>query len=133
MFSMRLPLALSVATAFPAFAAAVPAQQLAPFRIEEATITEIHGAMRARSLTCRDLVQRYLRRFEAFDKNGPAINALVVVNPDALRVADSLDARFARSGLTGPLHCIPTIVKDNFETMEMTTTAGSLSLAGFVA
>ena len=127
---MRLTLALF--TAF-TFAGALPGQQPAPFRVEEATIAEIHSAMRLRTLTCRDLVQRYLRRIEAYDKNGPAINALVVVNPDALRVADSLDARFARAGLTGPLHCIPTIVKDNFETVEMTTTAGSLSLAGFVA
>src|SRR3712207_1873650 len=89
--------------------------------------------MRAGTLTCRTLVQQYLRRIDAFDKNGPAINALTTVNPDALRVADSLDARFARSEPVGALHCVPLIVKDNFETVEMTTTAGSLSLEGFVA
>ena len=105
----------------------------APFRVEETTIADVHGAMRAGTLTCHALVEQYLRRIEAYDKNGPAINAVVVVNPNALRVADSLDARFRREGLTGPLHCIPVIVKDNFETVDLPTTAGSLSLQGFVS
>ena len=103
------------------------------FRIEETTIAEVHAAMRARRLSCHGLVEHYLRRIDAYDKKGPAINALVVVNAAALRVADSLDRRFAREGLTGPLHCIPIIVKDNFETVDLPTTAGSLSLQGFVS
>lgn len=88
--------------------------------------------MKAGQLTCRELVQQYLRRIEAFDKNGPAINALVLVNPDVVAQADALDARYKRSGPVGPLHCIPTIVKDNFETIGLQTAAGSLSLQGFV-
>src|SRR5689334_24066336 len=109
-------------------------QAAAPgFRVEEITIADVHAAMRAGSLTCHGLVEQYLRRIEAYDKNGPAINAIVVVNPAALRVADSLDARFRRDGLVGPLHCIPVIVKDNFETIDLPTTAGSLSLQGFVS
>lgn len=115
----------------PAGAQIAPAP--APFRVEETTIADVHAAMRAGTLTCHDLVARYLHRIEAYDKNGPALNALVVVNPDALRVADSLDARFRRGGLTGPLHCIPMIVKDNFETVDLPTTAGSLSMQGFVS
>src|SRR3954452_2080536 len=103
------------------------------FRAEETTIADIHAAMRAGTLSCQALVEQYLRRIEAYDKNGPAINALVVVNPAALRVADSLDQRFRREGLIGPLHCIPVIVKDNFETVDLPTTAGSLSLQGFVS
>jgi len=103
------------------------------FRVEETTIAEVHAAMRAGMLTCRALVEQYLRRIDAYDKKGPAINALVVVNPAALRVADSLDVRFRREGLTGPLHCIPVIVKDNFETVDLPTTAGSLSMQGFVS
>src|SRR6476620_2345750 len=103
------------------------------FRVEETTIAEVHAAMRAGTLTCRALVEQYLRRIDAYDKKGPAINALVVVNPAALRVADSLDVRFRREGLTGPLHCIPVIVKDNFETVDLPTTAGSLSMQGFVS
>jgi Asp-tRNA(Asn)/Glu-tRNA(Gln) amidotransferase A subunit family amidase len=103
-----------------------------PFQVEETTIAQIHAAMRAGTLTCRALVEQYLRRIDAYDKNGPAINAIILVNPDALKVADDLDARFKQNGLTGPLHCIPTIVKDNFDTHDLQTTAGSLSLKGFV-
>ena len=79
-----------------------------------------------------DLVgyQTYLDRIEAYDKRGPALNAIIVVNPNALTTADELDARFAQSGLVGPLHCIPMIVKDNYDFAGLPTTAGSLSLKG---
>jgi amidase len=122
---------IPVALALVWVASICEAQQ--PFRVEETTIAEVHAAMRAGTLTCRGLVEQYLRRIDAYDKNGPAVNAIVVVNPNALRVADSLDRRFAREGITGPLHCIPVIVKDNFETVDLPTTAGSLSLQGFVS
>jgi amidase len=105
----------------------------APFRLEEATIAQIHAAMKDGRLTCRSLVDQYLARIEAFDKNGPALNAIVVVNPEARTLADHLDRRFAAGGLTGPLHCVPTIVKDNFETSGLQSADGSLSLAGFVS
>jgi Asp-tRNA(Asn)/Glu-tRNA(Gln) amidotransferase A subunit family amidase len=104
-----------------------------PFRVEEATIAGIHGAMQAGSLTCRELVDRYLQRTSAYDRQGPALHAIVAVNPDALAVADSLDRRFARDGLTGAMHCIPVIVKDNMETIELPTTAGSRSLEGWIS
>jgi len=103
------------------------------FRIEEATIRELQQEMRARRLTCRELVKHYLNRIEAYDKKGPAINSLVVVNPKAMERAAELDAQFMRSGFAGPLHCVPVIVKDNFETRDLPTTAGSLSLAGWVS
>lgn len=111
--------------------AQTPASRSAPFRIEEATIADIHAAMRAGALSCRQLVQAYLRRIEAYDKNGPAINSLIVVNPAALPTADSLDRRYAQGGFVGPLHCIPMIVKDNFETKDLPTTAGTLALEGW--
>jgi len=103
------------------------------FRLEETTIADVHAAFRSGDLTCRELVSAYLARIDAYDKKGPAINSLVVVNPDALRLADSLDTRFRDRGVTGPLHCIPMIVKDNFETRDLPTTAGSLSMQGFVS
>lgn len=116
--------------------AALLAQVAAPrrptFDVTETTIADVHAAMRAGTLTCRELVSAYLQRIAAYDKNGPAINALILVNPAALTVADSLDRRFATGGLVGPLHCVPVIVKDNFETMDLQTTAGSLSLQGMV-
>jgi amidase len=112
--------------------AVASAQTPTVFVLEEATIAEIHDAFRAGTSTCRSLVQQYLRRIEAYDRNGPAINAIVVVNPNALATADSLDRRFRERGPVGLLHCVPVIVKDNFETFDLPTTAGSLSLKGMV-
>lgn len=103
------------------------------FQVEEATISQIHAAMRAKRLTCRALVEQYLKRIEAHDKQGPALNAITVVNPEAVKQAAELDQRFARGGLTGPLHCVPMIVKDNFETIGLQSAAGSITLKGFVS
>jgi len=99
---------------------------------QEMTIAEIQAAIRSNNLSCRQLVQMYLDRIEAYDKKGPALNAIILVNPRALATADDLDARFARSGVVGPLHCVPMIVKDNYDTADMPTTAGSLSLKGSI-
>ena len=106
---------------------------LPAFEVQEATIAQIHAAMRAKTLTCHALVTQYLRRIGAYDKNGPAINAIVLTNPDALSQADELDRRFAQGGPMGPLHCLPMIVKDNFETVGLQSANGSLALAGFVS
>jgi Asp-tRNA(Asn)/Glu-tRNA(Gln) amidotransferase A subunit family amidase len=103
----------------------------AQFEVTETTIAQVHDAMRAGRLSCRALVDSYIRRIDAYDKNGPAINAIVMLNPDAMREADEMDRRFAQSGLTGPLHCVPMIVKDNFETKGLQTTNGALVFAGY--
>ena len=100
------------------------------FRVEEATIAGIHQAMADRSLTCRQLVQAYLDRIVAYDHNGPALNAILTLNPKALAEADARDVDYARSGPAGPLHCIPLVLKDNYNTADMPTTGGSASLAG---
>src|SRR5689334_18693764 len=92
----------------------LPAQPPASFEVEEATIAQVHDAMKSGHLTCRSLAGMYLKRIQAYDKNGPAINAIVLINPDLEKQAEELDRRFAQSGLTGPLHCVPMIVKDNF-------------------
>lgn len=106
--------------------------QPAPFPIEEATLAELQDALRAGHLTCRALTQGYLDRIAAFDKRGPAINAIILTHPRALAIADSLDAHAAARRPLGPLHCVPMIVKDNFETYDLQTTAGSLALSGWV-
>jgi Asp-tRNA(Asn)/Glu-tRNA(Gln) amidotransferase A subunit family amidase len=98
----------------------------------EATIPQIHSAFRQGSLTCRALVLGHLARIDAYDKRGPGLNAIIVVNPDALAIADSLDRRFRASDPAGPLHCVPMIVKDNFDTIGLQTAGGSLSLAGHI-
>jgi amidase len=102
-------------------------------RYDEPTIADIHAGFKAKTLTCRALVQMYLDRIEAYDKKGPALNAIVVVNPDALMLADALDAKFEQSGPVGSLHGVPVIVKDNYETTDMPTSAGSLSLKGVMS
>lgn len=108
------------------------AQVPPPFHVEEASIAEIQAALRSGRITCRALVGQYLRRIEAYDKNGPAINAIVTVNPNALAEADALDARAKASGPAGALHCTPTIVKDNFETIGLQSSNGSLTFEGYV-
>ncbi len=115
-----------LAVVFLMLSASSPGQS---FRIEEATIASIHAAMNAHHLTCHDLVQGYLSRIAAYDKHGPAINAIITINDRALARADELDAEFKKGGLTGRLHCIPVIVKDNFNTSGLPTSAGSLALA----
>src|SRR5437762_9505308 len=128
---MRLSVgAASLALSVPLLAGLRAAQPPAPFSIEETTIADLQAAFRDGSITCRALVDQYLRRIDAYDKNGPALNAIVMTNPDALKTADDLDRRFKQSGPVGPMHCVPVIVKDNYETIDMPTTAGSLSLKG---
>jgi amidase len=108
------------------------AQPPARFQIEETTIALIQTAFRDGSLTCRSLVEQYLKRIDAHDKRGAALNAIVMTNDAALRIADDLDRRFRQSGPVGPMHCVPVLVKDNYETVDMPTTAGSLSLKGMM-
>src|SRR5438128_1231854 len=121
-----------VASLLIARAGALESQTLRPFALEETTVAQIETALRARTLTCRALVEQYLKRIDAYDKKGPALNAIVLINPDALKTADDLDRRLAQAGTVGPLHCVPVIVKDNYETIDMPTTAGSLSLKGMM-
>jgi Asp-tRNA(Asn)/Glu-tRNA(Gln) amidotransferase A subunit family amidase len=117
---------------FSAITTAARAQTTPPFEVEEATIGQVHGAMRSGRLTCRELVDAYIRRIHTFDKNGPAINAIVTINPEADKEAAELDRRFSASGLTGALHCVPMIVKDNFETVGLQTSDGALAFAGYL-
>ena len=106
--------------------------QAPPFEVTEATISQVHDAFKAGTLTCAGLINLYQKRIDAYDKNGPAINSLILVNPDAAKEAAELDRRYAQSGLTGPLHCVPVIVKDNFETKGLQTTDGALALKGYL-
>jgi Asp-tRNA(Asn)/Glu-tRNA(Gln) amidotransferase A subunit family amidase len=130
---MRRALSACLACLIGSLITAPVAGQKAPFKIEEATIAGVHAAFKAKTLTCHALVAEYLARIEAYDKTGPALNAIVLVNPDALAEADALDAKFKKSGLTGPLHCVPAIVKDNYETIGLQSADGSLALKGFVS
>ena len=105
--------------------------QVQPFRLMEASIEDIHNAYQSGELTSRQLVQLYLDRIEAYDKNGPNINSIITLNPRALEEADRLDAAFTASGFIGPLHGIPVIVKDQADAQDMPTTLGSVLLEDY--
>jgi Asp-tRNA(Asn)/Glu-tRNA(Gln) amidotransferase A subunit family amidase len=102
-----------------------------PFDVVEKSIAELQHAMAAGEVSSHDLVAAYLARIDAYDKRGPKLNAMIVLNPRALAEADTLDKERAAKGPRGPLHGIPIVVKDNFETADMPTTGGSIALAGF--
>ncbi len=99
------------------------------FDVTEATISEIHDALRSGVVTCRSLVETYTARIEAYDQ-ATRLNAIVLMNPDALADADRLDAEYRRTGKLRPLHGLPIIVKDNYDTKDLQTTGGSLALKG---
>jgi amidase len=102
-----------------------------PFELDELTIAELQDGMKSGKFSARSLTEKYLARIEAIDKQGPAINSVIEVNPDALAAADALDRERKEKGVRGPLHGIPLLIKDNIDTADrMATTAGSLALVG---
>jgi amidase len=104
------------------------------FELEEATVARLQELMQAGSHTAWAIAESYLRRIDRIDKRGPAVNAVIELNPDALAIADALDAERRTMGPRGPLHGIPVLLKDNIDTADrMATTAGSLALAGSIA
>lgn len=107
------------------------ATSLREFDLIEKSIEDLQGAMQARQVTSRQLVDIYLARIGEYDQQGPALNTIKAVNPHAREAADALDVERASRGARGPLHGIPVLVKDNYETLEMPTTAGSIALATF--
>jgi amidase len=101
------------------------------FDVTEKSIEQLQSAMKAGVVTARQLVDLYLARIDAYDKRGPSLNSIVSANPHARDAAAALDAERIAKGPRGPLHGIPVIVKDNYETIEMPTSAGSIALATF--
>jgi amidase len=109
----------------------VPARA-AGLNIETATIADLNAAFADGTLTSEQLVSAYLKRIAAYDKQGPAINAIITLNPNALIQARALDAERKAGKVRGPLHGIPIVLKDNFNTFDMPTTAGSQLLKGSI-
>ena len=97
-----------------------------PFELDEITIAEIQQGYKDGTYSIRQIVQLYIDRIEEIDENGPKLNSIIIVNPDALQIADSLDKELAAGRSRGPLHGIPVVLKDNVDTHDkMPTTAGS--------
>ena len=101
------------------------------FKLNEITIDELQQKMKSGEYTSRSITEMYLKRINDIDKNGPAINAVIELNPDALNIADGLDNERKSGKVRGPLHGIPVLIKDNINTADkMMTTAGALALEG---
>ena len=104
-----------------------------PFELDEATVADLQAAMESGERTARSITRLYLDRIAALDGQGPELRSVIETNPEALEIADQLDAERAASGPRGPLHGIPVALKDNIDTHDqMTTTAGSLALEGSI-
>ena len=104
----------------------------AEIKIENATIADLQSAFQKGTLTAEKLTELYLARIAAYDKQGPAINTVITLNPKALAEAKALDAERKAGKVRGPLHGVPIVLKDNFDTFDLPTTAGSQMLAGSI-
>jgi amidase len=129
--------AATLTPAYPAFGAArelagepsVPVVK--PFELDEITIAGLQDGMKSGKFTAQSLVESYSARIDEIDKRGPAVNALIELNPDALSIAAALDQERKVNGPRGPMHGVPVLIKDNIDTADkMMTTAGSLALVG---
>ena len=120
----------------PADAAAggsAPGAAVPPFELDEVTVDGLQASMASGERTARSIAEMYLERIEALDGQGPELRSIIETNPDALAIADELDAERAAGNVRGPLHGIPVALKDNIDTHDrMTTTAGSLALEGSI-
>jgi amidase len=112
-------------------ALAIPSNlSAATFDLSKASIADINAAIGAGALSSEKLVSLYLARIAAYDKQGPALNTIITLNPNALAEAKALDAERKTKGPRSALHGIPVILKDNFDTTDLPTTAGCIFLAG---
>jgi len=103
----------------------------AKFEVTETTIAQTREAIRSGKVTCRQVVEAYIQRIRKYDQS-TRLNAIIVINPEALADADKLDQEYARTHKLRPLHGIAVIVKDNYDTKGLQTTGGSLAMKGFV-
>lgn len=126
--ALMLPWALEACTTKNA---TPPAGFGAEVNLDELTVGDLQGKMKSGELTSKAITEFYLKKIEQVDKNGPAINAVIELNPDALTIATQLDKERSENKIRGPLHGIPVLIKDNIDTADqMLTTAGSIALEG---
>lgn len=99
------------------------------FVLEEATVDSIHAAFQSGEMSCAKLVEGYLARIEAYDQQGPSLKSILTINPKALEVAQAMDTAYKTDASSlGPLHCIPLLLKDNFDTFDMPTSSGNVAM-----
>ena len=125
---IHLPLISLLLGAVIFLASAPIASHAGEFKLMEATISDINAAFKDGSLTSERLVKMYLDRIDAYDQKGPEIRAMISINPNAVKEAKALDKERSKTGSRSVLHGIPVIIKDNYDTADMPTTAGSVLL-----
>src|SRR5882757_8205501 len=106
--ALMLPWALEACTT----KNAAPASSSAEINLDELTITDLQGRMKSGELTSKAIAEFYLKKINELDKNGPAINSVIELNPDALTIAAQLDKERSENKIRGPLHGIPILIKD---------------------
>ena len=107
----------------------IPLSAAAPFELDEVTIDDLSSGFKSGKYTVRSVAEKYIKRIHEIDKAGPAINSVIQLNPDALKIADALDKELKEKGPRSRMHGIPVLIKDNIDTADnMETTAGSLAL-----
>jgi len=129
---MRLCIEIALILALASTVVSAQTRNAQRFVPEEATISSIHAALSVRMVTCVQVIQSYLNRIDAYDHRGPALNSIITINPHALDTAAEMDRLDTGTVRQRPLHCIPVILKDNYDTADMPTTGGSLTLAKLV-
>ena len=129
-FLMKGPCILKLLMFVVVLSCSLPAKAHAQIEVTEASIAELQEAMETGVVTSAEITRMYLSRIRAYDKDGPILNAMIWVNWDAVAEAQMLDRERARTGPRGPLHGIPVILKDNYDTFDLPTSAGTLALAG---
>ena len=127
--AMRLGMVAAALCGLAIGCGAPPDAARSDYDVAEKSVSELGAAMADGTVTAVELVAAYLDRIDAFDQRGPALNAMIAINPRAAEVAAELDAERAAGNVRGPLHGIPVVVKDNYDTADMPTTAGTLGLA----
>ena len=124
---------VSIVALTAALLASAPEASARPVEFDQATIGDLAAAMKAGTLTAEKLTQLCLDRIKAYDRAGPKLHAVIALNPKALEIARALDAERKAGKVRGPLHGIPVVLKDNFDTVDMPTTGGSVLLEGNMA
>jgi amidase len=127
---MRAIFLVSILQCLVIFSRVVSAQS--SFEVMEVNISELQNALSEGRVSSVELVDSYLERISAYDKQGPALNSIIRINPEARSIAAQLDAERETSAIRSPLHGIPILVKDNYNTTTMPTTGGSVALADFI-
>ena len=116
-----------------AFLGPVSSVSAKPVDFDQATVAELNAAFDAGTPTAEKLVEMCLERIAAYDRQGPKLHAVISLNPNALEIARALDTERRAKGPRSPLHGTPGVLKDNYDTVDMPTTGGSVLLEGSMA